>query len=178
MKKSGMTLVEIMISVLIMAVAIMAIIRVFNIAAEGTARGKNVIIGLNLAREVMETVRNTPFKLLDANLKVFKDFPCDGEWHEDVTQFFPAEYYPNYLKKFDLKVDITNLADEDGYDIAFKTKPAKMKKIQVMVRWFDYASRSDKKRSLSLETLVANQIVERDIFHYEDNFYTVRDEEE
>jgi len=157
---------------MIMSLVIIPIISLFNMAAEGTVKGKNVTIGVNLLREVLETVRNMPFELLDSELKIYQEFPCDGEWYEDVTQYFPESYFPSYWGKFDMRVEIEPLTGEGE---THRGDPSKIKRIFAEVRWYTRASKQEQKRTLALGTLVVNQVVDRNLEN-EDLIYTCRDD--
>jgi len=85
LSKKGFSLIELMVAVVILAIAVLGIFLAFSSAWMGMAVGRDITVATNYARGEMETIKNKPFKTLSTE-----------------------EPPPDYKGKFSISTKITN----------------------------------------------------------------------
>jgi len=64
LSKKGFSLIELMVAVVILAMAVLGIFLAFSSAWTGMAVGRDITVATNYARGEMETIKNKPFETL------------------------------------------------------------------------------------------------------------------
>jgi len=108
LSKKGFSLIELMVAVVILAIAILGIFLAFSNAWMGMANARDRTVATNYAREAMENVKNMDFELVTDGLLGVA---------ESVGAKFTREIFVNTendnLKKIETKVSWTNRQDQD-----------------------------------------------------------------
>jgi len=161
----GITLVEVMIAVAILAAVIVPIFTMFQTGTRGTVKSRNLILGVHLARSVMELLKSMPFEMLkttDMEVYLFKEegktltkkFKCDGNFYDDVRQFATSGYFDDYMQRFSIMAKIEDLPDDNV--------PTKLKRIIVGVRFIEQIVKGKEiSHQFSIATIVSNPMVQK-----------------
>lgn len=85
LSKKGFSLIELMVAVIILAIAVLGIFLAFSSAWKGMAVGRDITVATNYARGEMEAIKNKPFETLST-----------------------GETPPDYKGKFSISTNIIN----------------------------------------------------------------------
>ena len=84
LSKKGLSLIELMVAVVILAMAIFGIFNAFSSAWMGMANARDRTVATNYAREKMEDIKNKPFSEI-TNESPAADIPGQTKFKREVT---------------------------------------------------------------------------------------------
>jgi len=80
LSKKGFSLIELMVAVVILAIAVLGIFLAFSSAWMGMAVGRDITVATNYARGEMETIKNKPFETLST-----EELPDKGKFSISIN---------------------------------------------------------------------------------------------
>ncbi|NLM16968.1 MAG: type II secretion system protein [Candidatus Riflebacteria bacterium] len=112
-KSRAFTLVEILVSLFIMALIATPFIRMFTFGVKGSIENKEQILAYNLAREKMEQAAITPYHLLKSDYENYRDIYKEAVGdHEEA--FYSEEVFLQYFTDVFTEDDLKKSSELNG----------------------------------------------------------------